>query len=110
MWYSDTRMKRASTSRRQINAELAVRAANQRAKEAIEAHTPKEEQARLKIDFYCECSNESCQERISLTLEDYEKLHDEQSKFVIAPGHITPSIEKVTKTRRSLQVVDKYAL
>ena len=103
-------MNDEKSAAQQINTELAIRGANKRVKKVIEKHTPNEEQATLKIDFYCECSDYNCQERISLTLEEFEKLHDEQSRFVIAKGHSSPSVEKVLKTRHSLQVVEKPAL
>lgn len=103
-------MQNSSSARNQINTELAVRAGNRRVKRVIKDHTPQEEQPGLKIDFYCECSDPSCSARLALTLEQYEKLHDEQSRFIIAKGHATPTVEKVVKTKHSLQVVEKYAL
>ena len=103
-------MKNSHDNRRKINAEIAVRGANERAKNVIEEHTPDEEKSTLKIDFYCECSDDDCRERVNLTLAQYEELHDSRSQFVIDKGHDSPSVEKVIKTRRGLQVVDKYAL
>lgn len=103
-------MDNSNSSRRQINTELATRATNRRLRKVIREHTPSEEQDGLKLDFYCECSDPSCEERLALTLEQFEALHDQQSHFVIAKGHQSPSVEKVVKTKHNLQVVDKYAL
>lgn len=99
-----------SSRRAQINSELAARGANRRAKHVIEHHTPSDEQESLKIDFYCECSNPTCNKRIKLSLKDFERLHDNESQFVISRGHHTPQIEKVLKTRQHFQVVEKFML
>lgn len=100
----------STSSRSKINNELAARAANQRAQQVIEHHTPDNELDGLKIDFYCECSNADCTARIPLTLEQFKEMHAEQSHFVIAKGHATPAIEKVIKTKGSMQIVSKYML
>jgi hypothetical protein len=110
MCYRISSMQNSHDNRRKINAELAVRGANKRLRNVIEKHTPPEEQGRLKIDFYCECSDDDCREHLSLTLAQYENLHDKKSQFVIAKGHQSPSVEKVIKTKHGLQVVEKYAL
>lgn len=103
-------MENSSSKRQQINTELAVRGANKRIKKVIRQHTPVEEQDNLKIDFYCECSDPNCLQRLSLTMAEYERLHDEQSKFIVVKGHNSPEVEKVIATKYNLQVVDKYAL
>ena len=103
-------MNKEKSTAQQINTELAIRGANKRVKKVIEKHTPHEEHPNLKIDFYCECSNYNCKERISLTLEEFEELHDDQATFVIAKGHSSPDVETVLKTRHNLQVVQKPAL
>ena len=73
-------------------------------------HTPEEFHDDLKIDFYCECSDESCAARVPMTFEEYETLHDTPAKFVLAKGHQSPMVEKVTKVEANRIVVDKYAL
>lgn len=103
-------MKNSSHNRRLINNELKTRAANQRVKRVIEHHTPQEEQEKLKIDFYCECSRADCQERVTMTLEDYEKIHADGAAFAIAPGHEAPTVERVKQKRGDIAVVEKYAL
>ena len=93
-----------------INTELAVRASNKRSTELLKHHVPASEQQDLKILFNCECSNPDCRERLSLTLKEYEQLHNKRSRFVIIKGHVEPSVEKVAATGGQLSVVDKYAL
>lgn len=93
-----------------INAELAVRTLNERSVEKLKHHIPKTEQNEVEIAFNCECSDLSCEERILLTLEDYENLHDEFSHFIIAQGHNEPKVEKVVEKTKNFSVVEKYSL
>ena len=93
-----------------INIELASRAANKRSTKVLKHHIPKAEQENIKIAFNCECSDPMCQERISLTLHEYEELHKKYAHFVIAKGHMEPQVEKVEKSKSNLTVVEKYAL
>lgn len=93
-----------------INAELVVRSRNVQSKNVIKRHTPTEFQPNLIIDFLCECSDLTCDERVPLTLEQYEKHHDQATHFVIVKGHEEPKVEKVHKHADGIAVVEKYAL
>ena len=105
-----TGMKQVLSSRQMINIELAARATNQSNAQLIQKHMPAAEQAGLKILFNCECSDPNCDERISLTIEEFDKLHRIESQFVIVKGHDEPSVESIKATSEKLAVVDKYAL
>jgi hypothetical protein len=102
--------KRDLSTKQMINVELATRLYNTKAKKMFKAHTPKEVQADLKIDFRCECSDPDCQERIFLTLNEYEKLHNSKARFVLAKGHEEPLVEKIHKKIGKYNVVEKEAL
>ena len=103
-------MKNKLTDRQKINVELAARSANKKSTKVLKHHVPQEEREKLKIEFICECSNPDCQDHISLTLKEYEKLHHNFAHFVVAKGHIEPKIEIVKKTGKKLSVIEKYAL
>ncbi len=98
------------TPAQKVNAELAARASNKKSASKLKHHIPSEEQDGLKIAFDCECSDPGCKERISLTLKEYDKLHNNFAQFVIARGHSEPAIEKITKKDENKLVVEKYAL
>lgn len=93
-----------------IKNELLARRANHKIKRVLREHTPATEQPKLKINFYCECSQAGCRQRVPLTLDQYEKLHADKSHFVLAKGHETKKIEKVVKKTSKIEVVEKYAL
>lgn len=100
----------AKSRKQLINAELAVRSFNTKAKNILKAHTPKGSQSDLVIAFHCECSDENCQERVPLTLRQYEKLHAHKAYFVLAKGHDEPAVEKVKAKAHGFAVVEKEAL
>jgi hypothetical protein len=62
----------------------------------------------LVLDFYCECSNPTCHERISLSVEEYEAVHRNNKQFIALPGHEDKTIEEVIKQRDGYNVIQKY--
>jgi hypothetical protein len=102
--------KRDLSPKQMVNVELATRAYNTKAKTILKAHTPQEVQGELKIDFWCECSDPNCKQRIFLTLEQYEKLHNNRARFVIVKGHEEPVVETIHKNVGKYSVVEKESL
>jgi hypothetical protein len=103
-------MNKELSSRQMINVELAARANNRRSSKLLKHHTPKAEQAGLKILFNCECADPNCHERILLTLTEYERLHENHAQFVILKTHFAPKVEQVTHAGKDVAVVEKFAL
>jgi hypothetical protein len=58
-------------------------------------------------DFLCECGRVECSERVSLTLDDYERIHLDPAQFTIVDGHEEPSVEDVVERRAGYAVVRK---
>ncbi len=58
-------------------------------------------------DFLCECSNRDCDRRVTLALADYEAVRVQSDRFLVAPGHVFPDIERVVETHETYEVVDK---
>lgn len=57
--------------------------------------------------FLCECSNRDCERRVTLTLADYEAVRAQGDRFLVAPGHVLPDIERVVESHEEYEVVDK---
>ena len=93
-----------------INAELAARSGNKRSLKALKSYIPAKEKNDLKIAFNCECANPDCKARIALTLKEYEQLHQNSARFVVAKGHTEPKIEKIKRSSKNIAVVEKHAL
>ena len=57
--------------------------------------------------FICECADESCDETIPLTLEEYERVRSDATRFAVLPGHELPSLESVVEATGRYVVVAK---
>lgn len=62
----------------------------------------------LVVNFFCECSNRNCHERIAISVEDYEKAHQNNKQFIALPGHENTAIEWVVKQEAGFNVIQKY--
>ncbi len=60
------------------------------------------------LHFYCECSDENCQQRIPLKPSAYENIHKNRMRFILIPGHENTDIEQIIKRRLSHTVVEKF--
>jgi hypothetical protein len=59
-------------------------------------------------DFVCECGEQACTERVSATLDDYERVRADSRRFLIRPGHENERIERVVERRLRFAVVEKF--
>ena len=58
-------------------------------------------------EFICECAAVACLERISLALDEYERIRGEGTTFVVKPGHVYDEIELVVDRQPAHWVVRK---
>lgn len=59
------------------------------------------------LDFKCECSDEDCDQRISIKLSQYKKIHADRKNFIIKPKHQVEAIEEVIAKEDNYCVVRK---
>lgn len=59
-------------------------------------------------EWICECVDETCTERLSLTLEEYELVRSAPIRFVVAPGHEDEQVERVALRTNRFVVVEKW--
>ena len=57
--------------------------------------------------FICECMNESCDEQVSLTVEEYEHVRSGGNQFFVLPGHERPQVEQVVEANERFVLVAK---
>jgi hypothetical protein len=57
--------------------------------------------------FFCECANADCTLRIDLATPDYERVRANGARFVVAPGHELPEVERVVERRDGWSVIEK---
>src|SRR5437588_3748977 len=57
--------------------------------------------------FICECSSDSCTEHIPVDEETYRRVREHPRRFVVLPGHIDATLEKVVETHPAYLIVEK---
>ena len=60
------------------------------------------------IMFLCECADEFCAESIALTRPQYEHVRKVAERFVVAPDHYAPDVERIVERDRDHWVVEKF--
>lgn len=93
------------SERRLAENELLFRHNNSKKKYQVQKDAMEDEPI---IDFYCECSDRSCHERIYLTPETYEALHQNNKQFIALLGHENTAIEEVIKLEGEVNVIQKF--
>ena len=74
-----------------------------RVNEAIERGTCREETA----VFLCECGNLGCSRTLELPIEAYDEVRSGFDRFLIAPGHEVPNVDRVVERHDAYLVVVK---
>lgn len=59
-------------------------------------------------EFFCECSDATCMERVKLTVEEYEHIRAEPNRFVVRTDHVIAEIEHVVETHPDHMVIEKH--
>lgn len=58
-------------------------------------------------EFLCECSREECKEPVSISLDEYEDVRRESTRFFVIQGHEDKSVERVIERNDRYIVVEK---
>jgi hypothetical protein len=58
-------------------------------------------------EFLCECGDDTCVERIPLTLDEYEQVRSNPRHFAAVPGHELPAVERVIESTERFLVLEK---
>jgi hypothetical protein len=61
-----------------------------------------------RYEFFCECSDTSCTERVKLTLPEYEYIRAEPTRFVVKTHHIVGEIEHVVEQVQDHMIIEKH--
>jgi hypothetical protein len=60
------------------------------------------------LELLCECGSAGCTERVHIAADDYERLRDEATHFVLIDGHQDPSVEDIVRRLDGYLVVANY--
>ena len=80
------------------------REVNEKINEKAEAHGLDPHQYK----FFCECSDVTCVERVTLTLSEYEHIRAEPTRFVVKNDHVVKEIEHIVETVPDHMVIEKH--
>jgi hypothetical protein len=83
--------------------EALFRRVNERVEEVSQAF----EEILDTADFFCECAEIGCMEKIRMKIAEYEQLRAESTHFAVKPGHEVPQTERVVARRTGYLVVEK---
>jgi hypothetical protein len=82
--------------------EAIFRTVNERIAESAERFDSTE------AEFVCECEDRSCTHRLEASLDEYERVREDPTHFLLAPGHENERIERVVERRRRFWIVEKF--
>ena len=82
--------------------EALFRTANERMADWEEQHVQSQTE-----QYFCECSDPRCREKVLLRKADYEKVRADSRHFVIVPGHEIPDLEIVIEQHEVWAIVEK---
>jgi len=95
------------SERRLAENEVVFRQLNNEIKDFVLVDGKDTVYANRPLNFYCECSNMDCRERIAITAQTYDGLHGGPKEFLVKTGHAMPEIEIVVKQGDGFMLVEK---
>jgi hypothetical protein len=60
-----------------------------------------------RYEFLCECVSTDCNERIELSIEEYEYVRQSPTRFIVLPGHHVGGVEQLAERVNGYQLVEK---
>jgi hypothetical protein len=57
--------------------------------------------------FICECYDETCDDRVSMTVQEYEHVRAEGNRFFVVPGHNGTDVDEVVEATDRYLIVRK---
>ena len=61
-----------------------------------------------RAEFVCECADDHCTERVTLTLGEYEDVRRVPTHFIVIHGHVNHQFETVVENVDGYVVVEKF--
>ena len=60
-------------------------------------------------EWICECANDTCVERITLSANEYEAVRRDRARFFVAPNneHVWPEVQQVIERNDHYWIVEK---
>jgi hypothetical protein len=91
-------------ARRLARNEATYRAVNEQIEQAASRLAASVAEA---FEFFCECGDLECSERIVMSIAEYEVVRSEPTHFCVRPGHVRLEVERVVEAGGDYLVVEK---
>jgi hypothetical protein len=97
--------------KRQARNEALVRQVNEKIERLDQAASFADDD--MTFEFHCECGRADdageigCEERVVMTLREYEEVRAQDDRFAVVPGHEDAALENVVRRLDRFLVVDK---
>jgi hypothetical protein len=92
-----------SQEQRLAQNEAFFRSVNERIRELAGGHGSDQHA----YEFLCECADPACVDRVTLSVDEYEAVRSDATRFVLAEGHDDRAIEKIVEAAPDHVVVEK---
>jgi hypothetical protein len=93
----------ATSQKRLALNEALFRETNERAEERVRLFVGDEEL----FGIICECASLDCNERITLSKDEYSEVRSDPAQFAVKPGHTISEIEEVVARNDRFEIVRK---
>ena len=96
----------ATSEKRLALNEALFRETNERAEERVRMFVADEEL----FGIICECASLDCNERITLSKDEYELVRSDPAQFAVKPGHSVTEVEEVVARNDRFEIVRKRGI
>jgi hypothetical protein len=83
--------------------EVLFREVNERLRELGEGFSLVSEEG----EFVCECANSTCTQQVRMSLQTYEQIRAEPTRFFVIKGHHESDYERIVDEHEQFVVVEK---
>jgi len=59
------------------------------------------------LDFACECADNTCIEKITLTAHAFGEIEENENQFIVLRGHVDPEVEDTIAEHDGFLIVSK---
>lgn len=80
---------------------------NKRLAESTSRLTPEDFPDDFVMEFYCECANKACQEKIAIAHKEYAGIAESPLTFAVKPQHFLPEFEQLKQQNANYWVIMK---
>jgi hypothetical protein len=99
----------STTKQKRVLNEFEAKMENEEKLETVvEAREAGEQSLHDIMPFDCECDDKGCEATISMSTEEYKRVHLKTNNFVVVPSHVHLDIEEIITSFSNYVTVAKF--